>query len=95
MAELQKKMQEESFDVEVQYCNPDRCEYDCLTAPDWCNTHITSLWQKEDTFMENLEIRIQKTTFDVETQYCDPSDCYHDCTHEGVNNCDAHFTEIW
>ena len=45
--------------------------------------------------MENLEIRIQKTTFDVETQYCDPSDCYHDCTHEGVNNCDAHFTEIW
>ena len=45
--------------------------------------------------MENLEIRIQKTTFDVETQYCDTSDCYHDCDHEGPNNCDAHFTEIW
>lgn len=45
--------------------------------------------------MKNLEIRIQKTTFDVETQYCDPSDCYHDCDHEGPNNCDAHFTEIW
>ena len=45
--------------------------------------------------MEKLEIRMQEELFDVETQYCDPSDCYHDCYGEGVNNCDAHFTEIW
>lgn len=44
MLELEKKMQEEPFDVEVQYCGPDDCDYDCLTAPDWCNTHVTSLW---------------------------------------------------
>lgn len=36
MLELEKKMQEEPFDVEVQYCDPDDCDYDCLTAPDWC-----------------------------------------------------------
>ena len=30
MLELEKKMQEELFDVEVQYCNPDDCDYDCL-----------------------------------------------------------------
>ena len=45
MLELEKKLQEEPFDVEVQYCNPDLCDYDCLTAPpNWCNTHVTSLW---------------------------------------------------
>lgn len=45
--------------------------------------------------MKDLEKKIQESVFDVETQYCDPSDCYHDCAHEGVNNCDAHFTDIW
>lgn len=44
MLELEKKMQEEPFDVEVQYRDPDDCDYDCLTAPDWYNTHVTSLW---------------------------------------------------
>ena len=44
MLELEKKMQEEPFDVEVQYCDPDDCDYDCLTASDWGNTHVTSLW---------------------------------------------------
>ena len=45
--------------------------------------------------MLELEKKMQEEPFDVETQYCDPSDCYHDCDHEGPNNCDAHFTEIW
>ena len=45
--------------------------------------------------LKELEKKIQELGFDVETQYCDPSDCYHDCTHEGVDNCDAHFTKIW
>ena len=45
--------------------------------------------------MKELEKKIQELGFDVETQYCDPSGWYHDCCGEGVNNCDAHFTEIW
>ena len=44
MKELEKKMQNENFDVEVQYCNPDDCTKDCLIAPDHCNTHITPHW---------------------------------------------------
>ena len=49
----------------------------------------------EECYMEKMERKIQEVVFDVEVQYCDPSDCYHDCDHEGANNCDAHFTEIW
>lgn len=44
MAELEKKMQEEPFEIEVQYCDPDDCDHDCLMAHNHCNTHITSLW---------------------------------------------------
>lgn len=44
MQELEKKMQNENFDVEVQYCNPDDCRYDCQIAPDHCNTQYTNLW---------------------------------------------------
>lgn len=43
MLELEKKMQGEIFDVEVQYCDPADCDYDCLTAQNHCNTHWTSL----------------------------------------------------
>ena len=28
MLELEKRMQEEPFDVEVQYCDPDDCAHD-------------------------------------------------------------------
>ena len=45
--------------------------------------------------MKELEKKMQNENFDVEVQYCDPDDCLHDCKHEGPNNCDAHFTEIW
>ena len=45
MKELEKKMQNENFDVEVQYCAPDDCHYDCETAPNHCTVHFTSLWQ--------------------------------------------------
>ena len=44
MLELEKRMQEKTFDVEVQYCDPDDCLYDCLMAEDHCNTHWTSAW---------------------------------------------------
>ena len=30
MNELEKKRQMEEFDVEVQYCDPDDCLYDCM-----------------------------------------------------------------
>ena len=40
MKELEKKMQNESFDVEVQYCNPDDCLHDCETAPNHCTVHL-------------------------------------------------------
>lgn len=44
MKELEKKTQNENFDVEVQYCAPDDCHYDCETAPNHCTVHFTSLW---------------------------------------------------
>ena len=45
MKELEKKMQNENFDVEVQYCDPDDCWHDCQTAPNYCNAHIMEIWQ--------------------------------------------------
>ena len=44
MKELEKKMQNENFDVEVQYCDPDDCCHDCQTAPNYCNAHIMEFW---------------------------------------------------
>ena len=41
MKELEKKTQNENFDVEVQYCDPNDCSHDCAVAPGWCNKHIT------------------------------------------------------
>lgn len=43
MKELEKKMQNESFDVEVQYCDPDNCKYDCMVSENHCNSHISTL----------------------------------------------------
>ena len=42
--ELEKKMQNENFDVEIQYCDPNDCDHDCETASGQCNTHVTSLF---------------------------------------------------
>ena len=44
MKELEKKMQNENFDVESQYCDPNDCDHDCETASGQCNTHVTSLF---------------------------------------------------
>ena len=41
---MEKRIQEELFDVEVQYCDPDDCLQDCEVAEDWCNTHIVPYW---------------------------------------------------
>lgn len=32
MGEVEKKMQKETFDVEVQYCNPNDCLHDCVQS---------------------------------------------------------------
>lgn len=44
MKELEKKIQNENFDVEVQYCDPDNCNSDCQVASDKCNAQYTSMW---------------------------------------------------
>ena len=41
---MEKRIQEELFDVEVQYCDPDDCLQDCEVAEGWCNTHIVPYW---------------------------------------------------
>lgn len=42
MKELEKKMQNENFDVEVQYCDPDDCLHDCVDAPNYCTSNFVS-----------------------------------------------------
>ena len=41
---MEKRIQEELFDVEVQYCDPDDCRYDCKNASDYRNSYMISLW---------------------------------------------------
>ena len=41
---MEKRSQEELFDVEVQYCDPDDCLHDCEVSEGWCNTHIVPYW---------------------------------------------------
>ena len=53
MKELEKKMQNENFDVEVQYCDPDDCNYDCMVSENHCNSHISTLMQNQS---ESLNI---------------------------------------
>lgn len=79
MKELEKKMQNENFDVEVQYCDSSDCWHDCQTAPDYCNAHIMEIWQDGGMLYGKMEKRIQEELFDVEVQYCDPDDCRYDC----------------
>ena len=44
MEKMEKRIQEELFDVEVQYCDPDDCWHDCEVSEGWCNTHIVPYW---------------------------------------------------
>lgn len=44
MKELEKKMQDEVFDVEVQYCDPDDCLHDCVVSGNNCDANILSIW---------------------------------------------------
>ena len=32
MKEMEKVVQEETFEIEVQYCDPDDCNYDCMVS---------------------------------------------------------------
>ncbi len=98
MKELEKKMQNENFDVEVQYCDPDDCWHDCQTAPNYCNAHIMEIWQDGGMLYgkngEKNSGRIQEELFDVEVQYCNPDDCYLDCQ-DAANHCNYHFTTMF
>lgn len=44
MKELEKKMQDEVFDVEVQYCDPDDCLHDCVVSGNNCDANILPIW---------------------------------------------------
>lgn len=47
MEKMEKRIQETTFDVEVQYCDPDDCYHDCkLSVPNYCNEVVTLYWQK-------------------------------------------------
>lgn len=42
---IEKRIQETTFDVEVQYCDPDDCTHDCKReGTNNCDVVITSLW---------------------------------------------------
>lgn len=43
--DMEKRIQEATFDAEVQYCDPDDCYYDCkLNVPNYCNEVVTLYW---------------------------------------------------
>lgn len=44
MQELKNKIQEEPFEVEVQYCDPDNCMEDCLVDDNKCDSHWLTIW---------------------------------------------------
>lgn len=45
MEKIEKRIQETTFDVKVQYCDPDDCTHDCKReGTNNCDVVITSLW---------------------------------------------------
>ena len=45
MKEKKKVVQEERFEIEVQYCDPDDCAHDCMhSGPNNCDAVILGLW---------------------------------------------------
>lgn len=89
---LEQVIQEETFDIEVQYCDPDECLHDCIhSGTNNCDAIITG-WRQKEAIMKEMEKVVQEETFEIEVQYCDPDDCLHDCIHSGTNNCDAIIT---
>ena len=45
MQEIEKRIQEEAFDIEVQYCDPDDCLRDCLVGTNNCTAVALGIWQ--------------------------------------------------
>ena len=41
MMDMEQKVQEEEFDIEVQYCDPDDCLSDCLVEVNICTAVVT------------------------------------------------------
>ena len=94
MKELEKMVQEETFEIEVQYCDPDDCLHDCIhSGVNNCDAIITG-WEI-GVIMEKLKRTVQEEIFEIEVQYCDPDDCLHDCMESGYNNCTAVVTSWW
>ena len=40
MQEIEKIAQKETFDIEVQYCDPDDCLHDCMHENNTCNAYF-------------------------------------------------------
>ena len=48
MQEIEKIIQKETFDIEVQYCDPDDCLHDCMqNGYNNCDAVITGYMQEE------------------------------------------------
>ena len=42
---LEQVIQEETFDIEVQYCDPDECLHDCMqSGTNHCDAVVTGWW---------------------------------------------------
>ena len=45
MEKLKRTVQEEIFEIEVQYCHPDDCLHDCMESGyNNCTVVVTSWW---------------------------------------------------
>ena len=45
MKEMEKLEQEEAFEIEVQYCDPDECLHDCMhSGTNHCDAVVTGWW---------------------------------------------------
>ena len=43
MQEIEKMIQKETFDIEVQYCDPDSGLYDCVRGDNHCDAYLSTI----------------------------------------------------
>ena len=60
---LEQVIQEETFDIEVQYCDPDECLHDCIhSGTNNCDAIITG-WRQKEAIMKEMEKVVQEIGF--------------------------------
>lgn len=90
---LEQVIQEETFDIEVQYCDPDDCLHDCIHSGSITVMRLLPVGDR--SYYGEIKRTVQEEIFEIEVQYCDPDDCLHDCMESGYNNCTAVVTSWW